>query len=50
MNQFHSHLVNGSYLEQRSFASTKWFGIYQDQTSRFMAQDIVLRKIGNRAH
>ena len=38
----HSNLVNGPYLKERSFASTKWFGLYQDQTSRFMAQDIVL--------
>ena len=35
-------LVHGSHLEQRIFAGTKRLGRYQVQTSRFMAQVIVL--------
>ena len=35
-------LVHGSHLKQRIFAGTKWFGRYQVQASRSMAQVIVL--------
>ena len=42
MDRSQRQLVHGSHLEQRIFAGTKWFGRYEVQASRFMAQVIAL--------